>query len=219
MSNSPDSADLIGDPSLERKDAKHESSDTSPHQNTEVISQAFGDSSLSTESRDFYHKVYQQYQNAVMAFFMSRGYNQQEAMDGLQDVYLRVIRLSQPEQLVDTPKAYLLKVATNIIRDNYRKKRSTKLVNQEVLDLDELPCLSPSPEQQLQVRQQVIIVKKAMSELSEDHREIFSMHRMDGLTCHEISEQTQTSLRTVQRKLSDALAYCVLKIKQEVEVH
>lgn len=216
MITSPDTPDLAtsvkdGDESTQRTRPKDDG--------THAIGKALGDSSLSTESRDFYQKVYQQYHNAVTAFFMSRGYNKQEAMDGLQDVYLRVIRLSEPAQLADMPKAYLLKVATNIIRDNYRKKRATQLISQDVQDLDQIPSLSPSPEQQLLVRQQVGIVKDAMSELSESHRQIFALHRMDGLTCHEISEQTQTSLRTVQRKLSDALAYCVLKIKQEVEVH
>tara|TARA_B100000446_G_scaffold54908_2_gene51130 strand:- start:20425 stop:21042 length:618 start_codon:yes stop_codon:yes gene_type:complete len=182
------------------------------------LDRLLADQSLSSESRDFYQKVYQQYQDAVVGFFISRGYSQSEAMDGLQDVYLKVIRLSQPQQLAETPKAYLLKVATNLIRDQYRKRQKLTPFSQDISDLDELPCHQPSPEQQLQTKQQISIVKDAMLELSENHRQIFVMHRMEGMSCNEIAEQTQTPLRTIQRKLSDALAYCVLKIKKEVDL-
>ena len=174
---------------------------------------------LSTQSRDFYQKVYREYSNAILGFFRSQGYTPEEARDGLQDVYLRVIRLSQPKQIAQSPKAYLLKVATNLIRDHYRKQAAVKLITQDILELDDIPTLEQSPEKKLQITQQLEIVKNAIMELSHDHREIFLMHRIDGMTCKQIAASMQMPLRTVQRRLGDALAYCVVKLNKETGVN
>lgn len=174
--------------------------------------------SLSKQNQDFYQKIYHEHSHSILVFFRSQGYTTEEAQDGLQDVYLRVIRLSQPTQIAQSPKAYLLKVATNIIRDRYRKQTVTKLTTQESLELDDLPTSDQSPEKKLQVRQQLKIVSNAILELSQDRREIFLMHRIDGMTCKQIASALHMPLRTVQRRLGDALAHCVTKLNKETGV-
>jgi RNA polymerase sigma factor (sigma-70 family) len=170
--------------------------------------------SLSTQSQDFYNKVYKEYSKAIVAFFQRQGYSPDAAQDGLQEVYLRVIRLSEPKQIAEAPKAYLLKVATNVMRSHYRKQAPINMIKQDILEMDDLPSIEPSPEHKAQIRQQIEIVKQAVLELSDKQREIFLMHRMDGMTCQQIAGELKIPLRTVQRRLSDAVAFCSIKLRQ-----
>ncbi|NIB38643.1 RNA polymerase sigma factor [Pseudomaricurvus alkylphenolicus] len=173
---------------------------------------------LTRESQQFYEEIYRQYNSVITGFFRRHGYTQDEALDELQNVYFRVIRQNQPEKLVDTPKAYLLSVATNLVRDRYRREHRQNQQAREDVDLDNLPTLEASPENTLQLAQQMLLMKQALMELPEKKRKVFLMKRLEGMTCKAISDKLNIPLRTVERYLSEAFVYCQVRAIKETGV-
>src|SRR5271168_3636587 len=57
------------------------------------------------------------YRGALQAFFYRRLRNKADAADLVQEVYLRMLRVSDPEA-IHNPEAYLFTVAANLLKEN-----------------------------------------------------------------------------------------------------
>jgi RNA polymerase sigma factor (sigma-70 family) len=174
---------------------------------------------LSVEQKAFYERVYQQYKGDVYRFLLRHGLTSEQAGDMLHDVYYRVIRQNEPSKLEQWPKAYLLKIAINLLRDKSRRAKTGAVVYENASEYEpEMSVVDLSPEKQLQQTQQLQIIKQAIQELSDKQRKIFILHRFDNMTCKEISKEIGIPLRSVQRYLGESLAYCQRKLDRENRV-
>lgn len=146
--------------------------------------------------------------------FLSRALRPDEDIDDvLQEVCLRLLRREHDGSAdSDYPRAYLYVTATNIIRDMRRKgivrTRAhkdpvfTKAVNSELIDPE------PSVEESLLWQEGLDIVQEALGGLKQKYVTVFLLRWRDGLTFPQISQQTGTPVRTVERYASHALAHC-----------
>jgi RNA polymerase sigma factor (sigma-70 family) len=136
------------------------------------------------------------------------------AREVLQETYLH---LERPARLsvIDSPKRYLLTIATNIARMRFRRER--RLTSLSDLD-DALGFVddAPDPLRSLEARQEFEVLKAAFDELSERRRVILVASRLEGRKLRDIAEELQVSQRLVEKELKAALMICGAKIRRKI---
>lgn len=129
------------------------------------------------------------------------------AGDVVHDTYLRLQGLSAVPP-VDNPRAYLFRMADNIAIDRLRSQGREHRRQDGPAALEGRPCDAPDAEVALAQRQRLRLLSQAIDELSPRCREIFLMHRLDGLSHAEIASRLGISRSAVEKHIMRALAHC-----------
>lgn len=124
------------------------------------------------------------------------------AEDLLQDTYLKILRQQHPVEIVK-PKAFLLQVARNLFLSRYRRDR-----RREELDAWQSPLSSQAAAQDASLLLQDIVLS-----LPQPLREVFLLSRFGGMTNQEISHHLGIRLKTVEWRMTKALAQCAAQLR------
>jgi len=133
---------------------------------------------------------------------MARRMTAHDTDDLCQEVTLRALS-RVPESVVDHPRAFVGRVARNIVIDETRKLRVRGGSALALDDLDEAsaPWLAPDQETTL-------LLKQVIMALPPLYRDVFILNRFTGLSYAEIAKQFGISVKTVEYRMSRALALC-----------
>lgn len=141
-------------------------------------------------------QVYRTHGDWLYRFFRRR-FGPQEAQDLTQETFVRIVG-AQVE--IRDPRAFLKHVALNTLRD-----QSRRAAVRPILVADEIHMLaSPTPadlEQQLHLEQILLSLPPRV-------REVFFLSRFVGLTYAEIACRCGISVKTVEARMTKALAIC-----------
>lgn len=124
-----------------------------------------------------------------------------QAADVAQETYIRAAPYSTED--VKRPKALLLRIALNLVRDDSRR-RSRR--GGEPADLD---AVNPG-ESAGQLED--LLLKQIILSMPELYREVFVMSRFGGMTYEEIAAARGLNLKTVEWRMSKALDHCSKKM-------
>jgi len=138
------------------------------------------------------------------------------ASDVLQETYLRIEAMSDVGA-IQSPKAYLFRIALNIANDR-RRAESRRLTAGEIDCLLDIPDDRPNPERQAQDRSEVSQLKRAIAELPERRRVVLTLSRIDGLPHREIAARLGVTVRTVETDLKQAMEHCAERLKRPIPV-
>ncbi|MAO57505.1 MAG: RNA polymerase subunit sigma-70 [Rhodospirillaceae bacterium] len=129
------------------------------------------------------------------------------ARDVVHDTYLRLQGLETVPEL-SNPRAYLYRIADNIALDHLRAdgRRGQRFVAEE-LGADR-ESGEPSAEDVLVQRQRLGRLAAAVDDLPPRQREVFLMHKFDGLGHAEIARRLGISRSMVEKHIMRAMAYC-----------
>jgi RNA polymerase sigma factor (sigma-70 family) len=129
-----------------------------------------------------------------------------DAGDVVQDTFLRIQRIPAGAEIQNT-RSYLYRMADNLALDYLRTRQSRQryFSTEEFADpADE----SPSPESIVDYRQRLARLEQAIAELPPRQKEVFLLHKFDGLSHAEIAEQLGISRSAVEKLVMKALAHC-----------
>lgn len=130
--------------------------------------------------------VYQKYYGDVYRYCVYRTVSLYDAEDAAQETFLRLYRYSDIQ--IKNPKAYILKVASNVCSYYFRHHSST-------CELDEsIPAHMEVDEDQQAVR-------RAIAALPDDAREIIILYYYNDLKLSHIAEILSLPLSTVKSRL------------------
>lgn len=152
--------------------------------------------------------LFQQHQESLHRHLFRLLRNEEDAQDMLQETYVRILQSQDAIQQEGNPKAYLFKIATNLVIDKSRKEQRQQREKHFSANDGELPCNGPSPHAQAQTGEALEKLKDALKELSPRCRQIFLLHRFKDMTYPEIAEKMGITTRTVERQMSIAMAFC-----------
>jgi RNA polymerase sigma-70 factor (ECF subfamily) len=124
-----------------------------------------------------------------------------EIDDLVQETYIRASRYA-PEASARHPKALLMRIAVNLARDHMRRNvvRGGLAVDASEVPEAEAAC---DPEQEY-----LFALKEAVLRLPPLYRDVFVLSRFTGLTYEEIAAHSGISVKTVEWRMSKALAMC-----------
>jgi RNA polymerase sigma-70 factor (ECF subfamily) len=128
--------------------------------------------------------------------FLRRRFGRDEAEDLVQETYARA---ASARSELRNPKAYLVRVALNAARDQARRRAARPLL---VADGELLEAPDPASQAEaLQLKQVILALPPKL-------REVFLLSRFGGLTYEEIAHRCGISVKTVEGRMTKALAMC-----------
>jgi RNA polymerase sigma factor (sigma-70 family) len=149
--------------------------------------------------------LYRQESPRLLRSLTRRTASREDAHDLLHEIFCRMARLREAGSLrLDRPKAYLSRIATNLLRD--RAKQASRHMAASHVVADEGKLAGLDQQRLLESRDMLTRVEAAMLKLRPKTREIFMAHRIEGLSYAEIAERTGLSIKGVEKQMSKAIA-------------
>lgn len=143
------------------------------------------------------------HQDALLGFITKRTGDPQLAQDILQDLYVKLEGQSSATE-VKYPKAYLYRIANNLIIDQQRfQSRFTDSDDDSLHQVNEL-----GPEVELEHQQRLKIVAQALNELPDKTKDVFTMQRLQQVDKSEVASNLGISVNMVEKHLRRAVQYC-----------
>ena len=152
------------------------------------------------------------YEDSVFNMAMYITKNREDALDVSQEVFLKLWRTLESFRGECSIKSYLMKLTKNAAldlkrRNSYRQTVSLTMENYEgessqldIADTSE----DANPQEAYLRRERIEKVRRAISELDEEHRQVIVMREMNGMSYREISDALGINEGTVKSRINRA---------------
>lgn len=149
-------------------------------------------------------QAYREHEWELLRFLARRLGSATTAADIAQDVYVKLLGQAVPPQIRDS-KAYLFGIAANLATDHLRVERRRAEILEEIHGLVWRQQEEVTPERHVMARAELTFLSAAIAELPPRCRDVFRMHRYDGLSQAEIAARMEIGITTVYKDLKFAL--------------
>lgn len=158
---------------------------------------------MNKADKEKFLEAYDQYAEAIYRHCFFRVFSQNRAEDLTQETFLRTWQYIAGGNNVENLRAFLYRVANNLIIDESRKKK------EESLDalLEESPAFDPPFDEREGIEKKILLedIRLAMRELLPQERDLLIMRYVDDLEPKEIAEILDISPNNVSVKLNRAV--------------
>ncbi len=137
----------------------------------------------------------------------------QTAADLTQEAFVRLMH-GKPVDTMENPRAYLYRIASNLVADHFRGVKLEPRVIGATL-WETVPDDAPGPERALLARDEVRRLERAIDDLPPRQRQILLLHKFDGLSYGAIAERLNLSKNTVMVHMMRALARCRDRLSED----
>lgn len=153
--------------------------------------------------RDTLGAIYDDYHPQVYKYIYRRVGNVEVSRDLSAEVFRRFLQaLHKGSGPANNLRAWLYRVAHNIVVDHYRRQK-----NQQLSIIDEnLVGDSPDPGQAAELSMQLEKVREALGQLTPDQQQVLALKFLEGLSNNEVAGITGKSIGAVKSLQHRALA-------------
>jgi RNA polymerase sigma-70 factor (ECF subfamily) len=151
-------------------------------------------------------EVFVEQRDSLVRFFRARRGGDADVEDLLQELYLKL--QAAPPTDVREPKAYLFRLASNLMMDRWRSTSRSAARDGAWVSLhtggngaDD----KPSAEDVVIGKQRLAMLVAALDRLPERTRSVFRLHKFDELSHSEVAARLGISRSTVEKHMMDAL--------------
>lgn len=154
----------------------------------------------------------------LIGFFTSRTRDPAEAEEIVQEIFLRIERSGQTP--VGDPLGYIYRIGLNLAIDRVRE-RQRRAKREEAWGeanthrmgdafIDE----RPSPFAEVAARQRGQRIASALASMPPGAARAFRMHKIDGLSHHEVADQLGISRKGVEKHMTVALRHLAKELRE-----
>jgi RNA polymerase sigma-70 factor (ECF subfamily) len=148
----------------------------------------------------------------VRAFVESR----EDAEDVIQEAYLRVLSYSAKHD-VEHPERLLFSTARNLAVDARRRRKVRERTAAQLAVLEACAIDFPASDEVADAQQRLMRVEAAISQLPARCREVFLLHRLDGMSYSEIATHCGISVSAVEKHIARACLHIDAKVHGDDE--
>lgn len=150
-----------------------------------------------------FFKAYEDYSAPIFRHCFFRVFSRARAEDLVQETFLRLWAYLRDGKTVENIRAFLYKIANNLIIDDSRKKKESSL--DEILEDPERP--EPASEDHRHIETSILLneVMVEIKTLPTEDRELLVMRYVDDLDPKDIAEVLGITANNVSVKLNRAL--------------
>lgn len=145
------------------------------------------------------------YWDELAAFLTRRVGDPAMAADLTQEAYLRAAGLPDNTVLLN-PRAWLFATARNLMVDHARRAKLRHAASDD--ELASLADDGPAADAVLLAREELAVLAAAVEALPPRTREVFRLHKYEGLSYSDIAEQLGIAKNTVMVHMVKALGLC-----------
>ena len=156
------------------------------------------------------------YRNPLMGFIYSVIRDYHQAQDIFQETFIRVFREAHRFRTGAVFKTWLYTIAMNRCRDTIRRRKRRPTISLESewagsdgesgqRVMDRVASADPGPREESGGREMEDILQRELSGLSEEHRKVVILNRLNGFKYDEIAEILGIPSGTVRSRLHYAL--------------
>lgn len=161
-------------------------------------------------------ELLERYRNPLMGFIYSVIRDYHQAQDIFQETFIRVYREAHRFRTGAVFKTWLYTIAMNRCRDTIRQKRRRPVISMETewpgpngepgqRIMDKIASAEPGPREEAGGRELEEILQRELSGLSEEHRQVVILKRLNRFKYHEIAKILDIPSGTVRSRLHYAL--------------
>jgi RNA polymerase sigma-70 factor (ECF subfamily) len=163
---------------------------------------------MAEPKKGFVERLFAEHRRALQSFFYRRIRTKSDAPDLAQEVYVRMLRVSDTDA-IRNPELYLYTVASNLVKEHaVLERRQTSSVNLDEANIQQQLGELPTLDGQLDVTQRVARLRTVLAQLSPKCRAAVVLQYRHGLTYQEIGDRLNVSPHMVKKYLAQALAHC-----------
>jgi RNA polymerase sigma-70 factor (ECF subfamily) len=153
-------------------------------------------------------RLFAEHRGALQAFFRRRIRSQADAPDLTQEVYLRMLRISDQEAIRD-PRLYLYTIANNLVKEHavLERRRASDIEIDEAAVHEQLEVL-PAFDGELDAAQLAARLKVVLKQLSPKCQAAVVMRFTHGLPYREIALRLGVSQQMAKKYIAQALTHC-----------
>ncbi len=157
-------------------------------------------------------KLFREHNRALIAFLQCRLNSHSDAQEVAQEAYLRMLTLHNREE-VDSLRGYLFKIAGNLAIDRLRKRKVRNEFAAE--QAHDEPVVETSPDRHAMAAEQVVGLRRALTELPPKASQAFVMHVIEGRDFGAVAQTMKLSERMVRYHVANALAHCRARVDEK----
>jgi RNA polymerase sigma factor (sigma-70 family) len=158
--------------------------------------------------------LFREHNRALVRYLSARLRSEQEAKDVAQEAYVRLLQLQNPGP-PNLLRAYLFKTATNLAIDRLRHRRVQHRAEEQAEVFEEITAGRSEelddPAKLLLARERADQLLGYLGELPIKCRQVFNLHRLEGVAQHEVAVRLGFSERMVRRYVTYTMVYCHLR--------
>jgi RNA polymerase sigma-70 factor, ECF subfamily len=157
-----------------------------------------------------FEELYHKYEKRVYNLIYRLIYDQNDAADLTQEVFVRVYKSIGKLRAEEAFFTWLRTLAVNICRDFIRKRPPRTESLDAAVKLDEgdvywdIPDTSPGPEKQLLNADRIRAVRKAVASLNDEHRMVIVLHHIEGMDVADVAKMLGSPIGTIKSRLARA---------------
>jgi RNA polymerase sigma-70 factor (ECF subfamily) len=156
----------------------------------------------------FVERLFAKHRHALQAFFFRRLRIKADAADLAQEVYLRMLRVSEPDTILN-PEAYLFAVAGNLVRENaIADRRQVESADIDAVESQQALAELPDFDAPIDLGQRIERLREVLQELSPKARAAVVLQYRYELSYQEIAVHLGVSTHMVKKYLGQAIARC-----------
>lgn len=157
------------------------------------------------------------YVRRMKRLLLRKGRSREDAEDLIQEAFLRMQEYCERGGKVREPEAFLVRTVTRLAINARRNEHSELYSDQAVEDLTFIVDTHPLPDEVFAADECLNKMRDALDSISRRTREVFFMHRLDGLSYAQIAQQLGLSISAIEKHIASAMATLACENKQEQE--
>ncbi len=158
-----------------------------------------------------FKKIFDRYYDNIRNFLYYKSGDIEVAEDLIQDVFLKLWE-NRKRIREESVGGYLYTIASNLLKNHYRRNEITfRFINTMVKEEEK-----ETPEYMLEVKEFDERLQAVLAAMPEKSREVFLMHRIDGLTYREIAERLELSVKAIEKRMQKALLFLEQYLDQRI---
>jgi len=164
------------------------------------------------ENTNEFEKIFKEYYNPLFNFVLRHLRNPESSREVVQNTFMKIWENRHQIQIQSSIKSYIFQACKNGLVDYIRinKKHSHTIEPDQILDLE-----SETETEKLDLYLVRQAVDKILVVLKPKNRQIFELHKYEGLTYPEIAEYLGISKRAVEDNISRTL----ILLRKELKNH
>lgn len=150
-----------------------------------------------------FESLVREFERPVFALAMQSTQNREDAEDITQEVFMKIWRSRGDFRGDCSVATWFFRIARNTINDSLRRRtkhQSISLTDDDSEETD-IPTTDDDPAESYERKERIKAVRRAIRELSAEHRELILLRDMNGLSYKEITELTGLDEGTVKSRL------------------